>query len=74
MDIKKINELMAKSKWTAMLGALELGVHTIQFPTLESLKSCKAIGYAINSDHSGRQYRFSVNKKQLTAIIKVEEE
>lgn len=74
MDLLKINDCMANSKWTAMLGALELGEHTIRFPNLNSLKSCKAIGYAINSDHIGRKYKFTVDKKALTAIIKVEEE
>lgn len=74
MDINKINELMAGSKWTAMLGELSVGRHTLRFPDLESIKSCKAIAYSINTDRKGRRYTFNVDKGNLSVVVNVEEE
>ena len=71
MDIKKINELMAHKEWTAMLGALSEGTHTLQFENVLKIRSCKAVAYDINSNHTGRTYYFKVNKKTLTVIITV---
>ena len=73
MDIKKINEFMAESKWTAMLAELPSGKHTLRFPEVESIKSCKAIAYSINSDRKGRRYTFNVDKGELSVIVNVEE-
>ena len=73
MDIKRINELMADNKWTAMLAELPMGKHTLHFPDVESIKSCKAIAYSINSDRKGRRYTFNVDKEELSVIVNVEE-
>ena len=72
MDIKKINDLMEKSSWTAMLAELPVGKHTLQFPDVDAIRSCKARAYDINSDHVGRRYTFNVNKSERTADITVE--
>lgn len=74
MDIKKINDLAANSKWKAMLAELPVGRHTLPFPNLNAIKSCKAIAYDLNSDKSGRKYNFNVNKDELSATITVTEE
>ena len=74
MDIKRINELMDGSRWTDLLGELTVGKHTLQFPSIGAIKSCKARAYDINSDHAGRRYTFNVSKDDLTVDINVEEE
>lgn len=74
MDIKKINELIAESKWTAMLNELTAGTHIIEFPSVDAIKSCKAVAYSINSDGIGRTYTFNVNKSEKTAVINVKED
>lgn len=74
MDIKRINELMADSKWKAMLRELPAGVHTLSFPSVGAIKSCKAIAYDMNSDNNGRRYTFNVDKGELVVVIKVEED
>lgn len=73
MDIKRINELMSEAKWTDMLRELPVGVHTLSFPNVEAIKSCKAIAYSINSDRRGRRYTFNVDKAELVAVITVNE-
>ena len=74
MDIKKINEHMEKSEWTAMLGELPPGTHTLSFPNVDAIKSCKAIAYSLNSDKKGRRYTFNVDKDALSVRVKVEEQ
>ena len=74
MDIKRINELVAKSSWTAMLKELPAGKHTLSFPNVNAIKSCKAIAYDMNSDNNGRKYRFFVEKKELSVTITVIED
>ena len=75
MDIKKINDLIAEKRWTDMLRELPLGHHTIPFPNVEAIRSCKAIAYALNSDNKargeGNTYLFNVNKSELSALITV---
>ena len=71
MDIKKITELIASSQWTAMLSELPAGTHTIPFPSVDAIRSCKAIAYSLNSDKKGRRYTFNVDKTHLSAIITV---
>jgi len=76
MDIKKITDYIAESKWTAMLRELPVGTHTIPFPNVEAIRSCKAIAYAINSDNKakneGNLYYFGVDKMNLAVEIRVE--
>ncbi len=72
MDIKKITDLIAGRKWTAMLAELPEGEHTLSFESVDDIKSCKAIAYSINSDRKGKRYTFIVDKPERTAIIKVE--
>lgn len=74
MDIKKINELITRSQWTAMLAELPSGTHVIPFPSVDAIRSCKAIAYALNSDKKGRRYTFNVDKESLSATINVEGE
>jgi len=74
MDIKKINELIAESKWTAMLNELTAGTHIIEFPSVDAIKSCKAVAYSINSDCVGRRYTFNVDKSKKTVIVNIEED
>ena len=74
MDIKKITDLIAGRRWTAMLAELPVGDHTLSFESLDDIRSCKAIAYSLNSDRTGRRYTFSVNKSERTAVIKVEED
>lgn len=71
MDIRRINELMAGNEWTAMLRELPDGPHTLQFPNIGAIKSCKAVAYDLNSDNMGRKYCFNVKKETLTVVITV---
>lgn len=73
MDIKKINDLLAAREWTAMLRELPEGEHTLLFPDVEAIASCKAVAYSLNSDRKGRRFTFNVNKGELTAVVKVAE-
>ena len=77
MDIKKINALIAEKRWTEMLKELPAGQHTIPFPNVEAIRSCKAVAYSINSDNKvreeGNTYLFNVDKSELSAIITVSE-
>lgn len=73
MDIKKITELIAGRRWTAMLAELPIGEHILSFESLDDIRSCKAIAYSLNSDRIGRRYTFNVDKAGRTAVIKVEE-
>ena len=74
MDIKKITELIAGRRWTAMLAELPAGDHTLCFESLDDIRSCKAIAYSINSDNIGRRYTFNVDKTTKTVVIKVEDD
>ena len=74
MDIKKITELIAGRRWTAMLAELPAGDHTLCFESLDDIKSCKAVAYSINSDNIGRRYTFNVDKATKTVVIKVEDD
>jgi len=74
MDIKRINELMSESKWTDMLKELSVGEHTLSFPSVDAIKSCKAVAYSINSDKVGRRYTFNVDKGERVVTIKVSED
>ncbi len=73
MDFIKIKECMENREWTAMLKELPVGKHTLKFPDVDAIKSCKAIAYSLNSDRDGRKYTFNVDKSICTVIINVEE-
>lgn len=64
-------QLIEEKKWTAFLKVLDAGEHTFLFPSVKDIKSCKAIGYDLNSDDAGRQYFFNVNKAERKVTIKV---
>lgn len=74
MDIKRITDLIAERKWTAMLAELPVGEHTLPFRDVDDIRSCKAVAYSLNSDRKGRRYTFVVNKAALSVRIKVEED
>ena len=63
--------LINKKQWKAFLRSLEVGEHTFVFPSVADIKSCKAIGYDINSDKVGRSYNFSVDKDEKKVVITV---
>lgn len=67
-------KLVDAKNWTAFLAALEPGTHTVKFPSVDSIKSCKAVAYDINSDKRGRTYTFKVNKDTCSAAITVVEQ
>lgn len=68
-------QLIEERKWKELLKGLGPGEeHTFLFPTIENIKSCKAIGYDMNSDDTGRQYYFSVDKATRRVSITVKEE
>ena len=67
-------DLIDKKKWKAFLMGLDPGDHTFRFPSINDIKSCKAIGYDMNSDDTGRQYYFSVDKAELYVGITIKEE
>lgn len=73
MDIKKINEFMSQSRWTDMLKELTPGKHILPCPSVDAIRSCKAIAYSLNSDRKGRRYTFHVDKAKLSVTINVEE-
>lgn len=74
MDTIKIYDCMARREWTAMLGELPVGKHTLRFPDVDAIKSCKAVAYSLNSDRKGRRYTFNVNKGELAVSVNVVEE
>lgn len=63
--------LINQKRWTEFLKALEAGAHTFVFPSLDDIKSCKAIAYSLNSDKSGRFYSFNVEKREKKVVINV---
>lgn len=71
MEVFEQYSLINKKQWKALLGSLEVGEHTFTFPSIGDIKSCKAIGYDINSDKTGRFYSFNVNKDERKVIITV---
>ena len=64
--------LIERKRWKAFLMGLDPGEHTFLFPSVGDIKSCKAIGYDMNSDGIGRRYYFSVDKSERKITIKVE--
>ena len=72
MDFDNIVRLKDGGHWTEFLSALPGGKHTFRFPSTNAMKSCKAIGYDINSEKKGRRYTFSMDKENLILTIKVE--
>jgi len=64
-------KLVDSRQWKEFLNALEPGVSTVKFPTLEAIKSCKAVAYDLNSDRKGRTYTFKVDKPSCSAEITV---
>ena len=64
-------KLVDQGKWTDFLNSLEPGVYTVRFPSLQAIKSCKAIAYDINSDKRERAYAFRVDKDTCSAEITV---
>lgn len=64
-------KLVDQGKWTDFLNSLEAGIFTVRFPSLEAIKSCKAVAYDINSNKRGRTYAFSVDKDTCSAEITV---
>jgi len=73
MDFAKIETLKEKRMWAEMLRNLPLGENTVKFSDVKYIKSCKAIGYDLNTDKAGRRYAFNVDKDNLVATITVEE-
>lgn len=72
METFELYSLINQKRWTEFLGVLPIGSHTIAFPSLADIKSCKAVAYAINSDKSGRRYKFNVDKDERRVNITVE--
>ena len=68
MDIKKITELIAAKRWTAMLAELPEGEHTICFENMRDLNSCKAIAYSLITKEKGRDYFFNVIEKSPLSV------
>lgn len=67
-------KLVDSRQWKEFLNGLDSGVSTVKFPTLEAIKSCKAIAYDMNSDKRGRTYTFKVDKASCSAEITVRED
>ena len=63
--------LIEQGKWTEFLKGLEPGEHSFLFPSVKDIKSCKAIGYDLNSDGLGRKYSFNVNKLERKVTITI---
>ena len=64
--------IIEQRSWKSLLKNLDPGEHTFTFPSVGDMKSCKAIGYDMNSDGIGRKYYFSVDKSERKITIKVE--
>jgi len=64
--------LINQKKWTEFLKSLEVGMHTFVFPSIADIKSCKTIGYNLNTDRRGRIYGFRTDKpaKKVEITIK----
>ncbi len=71
MEVFEQYSLINKKQWKAFLSSLEVGEHTFTFPSVKDIKSCKAIGYDINSDKTGRNYYFNVDKDEKRVVITV---
>ena len=63
--------LINQKRWTELLKSLDVGEHTFVFPSIPDIKSCKTIGYIINSDRTGRVYGFNINKPEKKVRITV---
>ena len=71
MEVFEQYSLINQRRWKKFLDSLEVGEHTFTFPSVADIKSCKAIGYDINSDKVGRSYYFSVDKDEKKVVITV---
>lgn len=72
IDISKATELIEKGEWTALLKYLPEGSHVFQFPTVGAINSCKAVGYAMNSDRlSENTVTFNADKFQRILRINI---
>ena len=63
--------LINKKEWTKFLSNLPVGDSLFTFPSTKHIASCKAVAYSINSDRVGRNYKFKVNKAEMTVSINV---
>ena len=65
-------DLVERKRWTEFLTSLPVGTHTVPFPDVKAIRSCKVSAYNINSDgESENCYYFTVNKKNKMVTIKV---
>lgn len=71
MEVFEQYSLINQKRWKRFLDSLEIGEHTFTFPSVADIKSCKAIGYDINTDKTGRFYSFSVDKDEKKVVITV---
>lgn len=71
MEAHEIYRLINEKRWTELLKGLEVGEHTITFPSLNDIHSCKAIAYSLNSDKLGREYRFNVAKDSRLVLLTI---
>ena len=72
MEVFQQYDLIYQKKWTELLKGLDVGEHTFTFPSVPDIKSCKTIGYNLNTDKLGRFYSFDVDKgtKKVKITIK----
>lgn len=69
----EIQALIQHKRWTELLRSLEPGENDLFFPSVEAIKSCKAVAYDINSSNTGRKYYFHVDKAESRVTITVNE-
>lgn len=71
MEVFEQYSLINQKRWKRFLTSLDIGEYTFTFPSVADIKSCKAIGYDMNSDRIGKFYSFSVDKGEKKVVITV---
>ncbi len=63
--------LINQKRWTELLTGLEVGTHTLAFPSIASIHSFKSVAYKLNTDLSGRVYQIHADKKNKVATVTI---
>ena len=63
--------LINQKKWTELLKGLEVGVHTLAFPSIPDINSFKSVAYKLNADRLGRKYSVRADKGEKVATLTI---
>ena len=63
--------LIYQKKWTELLKGLEIGEHTLTFPSIQDIHSFKSTAYKLNTDRLGRVYSIDADKGKRIAKVTI---